>query len=83
MASLLKVAQVVHFRLFHMPCCGTLICWINPRIPNRCPECGERVYARLKMNLECTLVDDQKASLKTEEGIPEGGTIEKTKSPKS
>lgn len=40
--------EKVQFRLFHMPCCGTLICWVNPRLPNYCPECGQRVYMELK-----------------------------------
>jgi len=38
------INEVVQFRLLHMPCCKTLICWVNPRRPNYCPECGERVY---------------------------------------
>jgi hypothetical protein len=25
-----------------MPCCHILICWVNPRRPNYCPECGTR-----------------------------------------
>lgn len=31
----------VVFRLVQMPCCGQLLCWINPRRPNFCPECGK------------------------------------------
>lgn len=33
--------QRVEFRLVHMPCCGQLLCWVNPRRPNYCPECGK------------------------------------------
>lgn len=40
--------QKVPFRLIQTPCCGTLLCWVNPRLPNYCPECGERIYAKLK-----------------------------------
>ena len=40
--------QKVPFRLIEMPCCGALICWVNPRIPNHCPECGEHVFRKLK-----------------------------------
>jgi len=45
-----KTKERVPFRLIHMPCCGQLVCWINPRIPNYCPECGKSVFARLKWN---------------------------------
>jgi hypothetical protein len=40
--------QRVPFRLIVMPCCSTQLCWVNPRLPNYCPECGERAYAALK-----------------------------------
>lgn len=36
--------QLIQFRLLHMPCCYTMICWINPRRPMYCPECGTRVF---------------------------------------
>lgn len=35
--------EQVPFRLLRMPCCHTLICWVNPRRPNYCPECGTRI----------------------------------------
>lgn len=38
----------VHFRMFQMPCCSVLICWVNSRLPNFCSECGQRVYAQVK-----------------------------------
>lgn len=63
--------QRVPFRLFNMPCCRSLICWVNPRIPNYCPECGERVLVRLKQG-DCTTIQcdgwlklDEPESLKT------------------
>lgn len=37
-----------HFRLIEMPCCRQLLCWVNPRLPNYCPECGKFVFASLK-----------------------------------
>jgi hypothetical protein len=40
--------EQVLFRLIQMPCCHTLLCWVNPRRPNFCPECGRRVYAQIK-----------------------------------
>jgi len=30
----------VKFTVIQMPCCGTLLCWVNPRRMNFCPECG-------------------------------------------
>lgn len=33
----------VPFKLFRMPCCGFMCCWVNPRLPHYCPECGARV----------------------------------------
>lgn len=38
----------VPFRLIQTPCCHTLLCYVNPRLPNYCSECGERIYAKLK-----------------------------------
>jgi hypothetical protein len=37
--------EMVQFRLLHMPCCYILICWVNPRRPMYCPECGKRVFS--------------------------------------
>ena len=34
-----------HFRVLLMPCCGQMLCWVNPRLPNYCPECGKFIYA--------------------------------------
>jgi hypothetical protein len=36
--------EYIQFRLIHMPCCHILICWVNPRRPNYCPECGARIF---------------------------------------
>lgn len=33
--------ELVIFRLMRMPCCGHMLCWVNPRRPNYCPECGK------------------------------------------
>lgn len=40
--------EKVPFKLFVMPCCGQQLCWVNPRYPNRCPECGEFVFLKLR-----------------------------------
>jgi hypothetical protein len=44
----MRSKQRVHFRLIQMPCCGQALCWVNPRLPNYCPECGKFVFADLK-----------------------------------
>jgi len=36
------------FRVFSMGCCGQLLCWVNPRYPSHCPECGVSVYPQIK-----------------------------------
>lgn len=52
----------VLFRLLHMTCCcGTLLCWVNPRLPNYCPECGKRCYPAVK---SCITDIDENATLK-------------------
>jgi hypothetical protein len=60
----------VHFRLIAMPCCGQMLCWVNPRLPNRCPECGERTYAAIRYPAgdPPILISDENASLVYEEG---------------
>jgi hypothetical protein len=36
------------FRIIHTECCGSLLCWVNPRLPMYCPECGTRIYPEVK-----------------------------------
>lgn len=59
--------EVVYFRLFEMPCCGQLICWVNPRMPNYCPECGKFVYSQLKSG-EHHHIEDRSARLEVNHG---------------
>jgi hypothetical protein len=40
--------QRVRFRLYQMLCCGQMLCWLNPRHPNYCPECGTYVFPDIK-----------------------------------
>jgi len=40
--------ESVGFRLLVMPCCDHQISWVNPRLPNFCPECGSPIYRRIK-----------------------------------
>jgi hypothetical protein len=39
-----RVFSKVVFHLIPMQCCGQLLCWVNPRFPNYCPECGKYVF---------------------------------------
>lgn len=59
----MRTSEEIHFRLFQMPCCGQLLCWVNPRLPNHCPECGAHVLVALKSG-EHTRVNDRNAILK-------------------
>jgi len=54
----------VVFRLYRMECCGHQLCWVNPRPPTFCPECGERVYPQVR---GWAVVVDERAILTTEE----------------
>lgn len=38
----------VPFRQLQCPACMHLLCWVNPRLPSYCPECGQSIIARLK-----------------------------------
>lgn len=39
----------ITFRLIQMErCCNVLLCWVNPRFPNYCPECGKHCYPEVK-----------------------------------
>jgi hypothetical protein len=48
--------EMVKFRLIVMPCCRHQLCWVNPRLPNYCPECGANVMAEVKSSI--VVVDD-------------------------
>lgn len=50
----------VHFRLIQCPECHTLLCCVNPRYYNYCPECGKYIYPHIK---GCVLVSDDDAQL--------------------
>ncbi len=50
----------VPFRMMQMPCCKHMVCWVNPRLPNFCPECGQIVSHRIR---ECVVVLDDRAFL--------------------
>lgn len=50
-----------HFRLIRTPCCSTLLCWVNPRLPNYCPECGQRTYPEVRGGV---LTSDENATIR-------------------
>lgn len=50
--------EQIKFRLFQMPCCGQLLCWVNPRLPNHCPECGKQVLLQLKSGEYTRMIDE-------------------------
>jgi predicted RNA-binding Zn-ribbon protein involved in translation (DUF1610 family) len=55
-----------HFRLIQLPCCGQVLCWVNPRLPNYCPECGKYVFAEVK---SCVLISDPYAWVSYSDGV--------------
>lgn len=58
------VQERVWFRLIHLPCCGHLLCWVNPRLPAYCPECGKQILRQLKAkDTTCFHLDDPDTTL--------------------
>jgi hypothetical protein len=51
----------VHFKLLVTPCCTTMLCWVNPRLPSFCPECGTSIYPEIKAGVT---MDDENATLR-------------------
>lgn len=58
-----KQHERVKFRLIKMPCCGTELCWVNPRFPIFCPECGTKIFLTVK---QCVVFSDDEAVLTLE-----------------
>jgi len=54
----MKQTERVRFRLIVTPCCKHQLCWVNPRLPNFCPECGNAILSRLRTNPAFPVVDD-------------------------
>lgn len=53
----------VNFKMIIMPCCGHQLCWVNPRLPNYCPECSKEVLAILRVKREHIMLNDDNAML--------------------
>lgn len=56
--------ELCYFRLIRTPCCHHLLCWVNPRLPNFCPECGDRLLAKLRIDPSHIRHSDERAELK-------------------
>ena len=59
------VNERVEFRLIKMECCNHLLCWVNPRMPSHCPECGRGVYPDVR---SWVTVCDANARLRFDDG---------------
>lgn len=58
----------VRFSLINTPCCQTILCYVNPRMPNYCSECGTRFPGGLHhSNKESILFTDDNAWLRYKE----------------
>jgi hypothetical protein len=58
------MTERVHFRIIVTPCCHTMLCWVNPRLPNHCPECGKNIWPSVR---GCVTYQDNDAVLKHKE----------------
>lgn len=56
--------EKVPFRVIVMPCCMHTVCWVNPRLPSHCPECGTSVFARIREGIR---LHDPEATLSYKE----------------
>lgn len=62
-----KEHQRVEFRVLVMECCHVQLCWVNPRLPNYCPECGTVCIGTVK---SCVTLSDTDATLSYR--VPDG-----------
>lgn len=72
-----RVHERVPFRFLSCPECRHQICWINPRLPTYCPECGKRVNWK-----ERVMMRDDDAVLTTKGPMLAGGEYVERKPPK-
>jgi hypothetical protein len=64
-----QIRERVHFRVIQMPCCNHILCWVNPRLPTFCPECGSSVIRGIQVQRENIKLSDKTAWLSfTQEG---------------
>ncbi len=58
------INERIHFRIFICPLCSHQFCWVNPRLPSHCPECGGSIIGHLMADKARTVVDDPDARLR-------------------
>lgn len=56
----------ITFRLIQCPECNVLLCCVNPRFYNYCPECGKFIFDRIR---GCVLAKDENATISWREGL--------------
>lgn len=55
----------IRFRLIVCPECTHQMCWVNPRLPNHCPECGKSIFLKLRTDPESHIkLDNDKATIR-------------------
>lgn len=65
-----RVHERVPFRFLSCPECRHQMCWVNPRLPKFCPECGAHIADRIK---ERVFMRDDEAVLTTRGPTLAGG----------
>lgn len=70
MSTRKKTREHVPFRLIRTPCCGHLLCWVNPRLPTYCPECGTMILPRIRPDAEGSILRSTSGWLE----LPEEGS---------
>jgi len=58
-----KITEGIQFRLLVTPCCQHQLCWVNPRLPTFCPECGRLILAKLREQKDAIRIDDTDAKI--------------------
>ena len=56
MSAKQKTREHVPFRLIRTPCCSHLFCWVNPRLPSYCPECGRFILSLIRPDVEGSIL---------------------------
>lgn len=65
----------VRFRYLVCPECQHQMCWVNPRLPNYCPECGKHIQPAIKSSV---YHEDAFATLRYSTGVFEVSHVLRT-----
>lgn len=57
-------SERVVFRMIQCPKCNHLLCWLNPRLPTYCNECGQMIIGALRTDPSKIVVADHGAHLR-------------------